>query len=366
MHKIATTALAIALMSSTAARTSPLEDTVESTFRPAIVKIDVSSNTTVLKDGINICRSEGTGFLVSSDHVVTAEHVYVLAPECGERIIIVKSNGHHLQKLANIVAAKDDVGLLKVDGDFPDDMCALGLNTKDVFGTEAIRFGIPGGFDEPGPASGVKIGTQTGQFAPLILLSPAITEKGESGGPVIYLFNVVGITRARHAQYPAYSFMTVGSTIRALMAANSVRPSGHICNPVESSMWTQFNGGSGGFLNDDSWKNLTYNASKSGASAGTVFGTIKMDSRVPAQDSSITPDLFKSFVGKFGSKSIILTPNAGNKNVSVQANINSLQDHDDVARKVARATNGVSQQLQETLWNDYVTEARKAGKWKTP
>jgi hypothetical protein len=61
-----------------------------------------------------------------------------------------------------------------------------------------------------------------------------------------------------------------------------------------------------------------------------------------------------------------LTPNAGNKNVSVQANINSLQDHDDVARKVARATNGVSQQLQETLWNDYVTEARKAGKWKTP
>jgi hypothetical protein len=168
------------------------------------------------------------------------------------------------------------VGLLKVDGDFPDDVCALGLNTKDVFGTEAIRFGIPGGFDEPGPASGVKIGTQTGQFAPLILLSLAITEKGESGGPVIYLFNVVGITRARHAQYPAYSFMTVGSTIRALMAANSVRPSGHICNPVESSMWTQFNGGSGGFLNDDSWKNLTYNASKSGASAGTVFGTIKM------------------------------------------------------------------------------------------
>src|SRR5450756_14104 len=101
------------LLFSTVGRATQLDDIIKTTFRPAIVKIDVSSNTAVIKDDVNICRSEGTGFLVTASHVVTDEHVYALAPECGERIIIVKSAPYHLQKLAAVVAAKDDVALLK-------------------------------------------------------------------------------------------------------------------------------------------------------------------------------------------------------------------------------------------------------------
>jgi hypothetical protein len=344
MNKVAIAPFGICLLLfSTVGRTSPLEDIIESTFRPAIVKIDVSSNTPVIKDNVNICQSEGTGFLVSSSHVVTAEHVYALAPECGERIIIVKSNVHSLQKLASIVAAKNDVALLRVDSNFTADMCVLAIRVQDVFATEAIRYGIPGGFDEPGPAVAVKLGVQTGQFAPLILLAPTIVEKGESGGPVIYLFNVVGITRARHAQYPAFSFMTVGSAIRSLLAENSVRLSGHICNPVESNMIQ----------------------TTLGPPANPVVASIKLDGRLTAENSSITPDLLNSFT-KFNDKSITVKPSLEFKKsgVSIFGYVGMTQEQGEVESKVARATNDISQQLQETLWRSYVAEGEKAGKWK--
>ena len=258
----------------------------------------------------------------------------------------MKSKKHNLQKLATVVAAKDDVALLKVDSDFPDAMCALGLMANDVYGTQAIRFGIPGGWDEPGPSVGVRIDQQGGQFTPLILLAPAIVEKGESGGPVIYLFHVVGITRARHVQYPAFSFMTVGSTIRSLMATNSVR-SGKICNPVETSMWASFN------------------SSGIEGLKGNVFASIKLDNQIFTQTSAAGWEALSYEIKKFGRNDVTVKPGSAVSNdVLIQGNFGSVQEHSDVVVKADRATKDISQQIQETLWRNYVEEGEKTGKWK--
>jgi hypothetical protein len=375
-----------------------IDDDIERAFRVAIVKIDVSSNTIVLKDNVNICKSEGTGFLVSASHVVTAEHVYTLAPECGERIIIVKSKPYNLQKLASIVAAKDDVALLKVDSNFPDPMCALSLMVKDIFDEKAIRFGIPGGLDEPLPAAPVKIGQKTSSFAPLVVLAPTFSEKGESGGPVVYRFNVVGLTRARHEKYPAVSFMTVGETIRSLLAANSVQ-SGNICNPATWSMWTKF----------DSVPSIEGLGIPSG---GNVYASIKTNGRLTAQDTGVLAgltDKFKdlSFTEKFVKAGVggateyawvhgdvhasVKTdggwaaqdpgfikykyPTVAGKSMNagidwptdyvwLEGKFGTADEYNKVLSKTARTADTISEQIRKTLWDVYVANGEKSGKWK--
>jgi hypothetical protein len=344
---------------------SPYENIIVNLFRHAIVKIDVSSTTAVFKENVNgesvnICKSEGTGFLINSNHVVTAEHVYLLAPECGQRNIVVKSKKQNLQKRADVIAAKDDVALLKVDSDFPAEMCALGLMKQDVYGTQAIRFGIPGGWDQPGPPAGVMIDQKGGQFSPLTLLAPTITEKGESGGPVIYLFNVVGLTRARHAQYMGYSFMTAASAIRSLMAANRVRPSGNICNPVEASMWTNFDPApSSGGIFGNSVNNLI-----GPPRTGKVVASIKLDHQLTAQMSSVAPDVLKGFVKTFDDHALTINPGSSGTDVSIFGKFQSEHEHLEVEDKAVRTRDDISQQLRETLWNQYVSAAQKAGMWK--
>jgi len=363
MSKTVTALIAFCLVYADVARATEFADIIESKFRHAIVKIDVSSTTPVFKNGINICKSEGTGFLVSSRYVVTAEHVYTLSPECGQRNIVVKSKAQSLQKLAAIVAAKDDVALLKVDSDFPVEMCALGLMKQDVYGTQAIRFGIPGGFDEPGPAAGVRIDQQGGQFSPLVLLAPTITERGESGGPVIVLFNVVGLTRARHAQYPAFSVMTEGSAIRSLMAENSVR-SGNICNPVEASMWTTAEAAGkptgSGCSTDQATGAVTCGP------PGNVFASVKMDSRLISKESSIAFDWPNDFTKlNDGTLTVYRESNASGKaGVAIEGHVASYDEYGDIAGKVARTTDDISEQLREKLWRAYVAEGEKAGKWR--
>ncbi len=370
MCRLALPLVAIGLVLSTAGRASEpssYEDVIASLFRQAIVKVDVSSITPVFKENdkkeiVNVCKSEGTGFLVNSNHVVTAEHVYLLAPECGERNIVIKSKKNNLQKLAQVIAAKDDVGLLKVDSDFPAEMCALGLMKQDVYGTQAIRFGIPGGWDQPGPPVGVKIDEKDGQFSPLTLLAPAIAERGESGGPVIYLFNVVGLTRARHARYLGYSFMTAASAIRTLMVATGVQPSGHICNPVEASMWTNINqslpsppppGFPGALLggNNSLFK-------------GSVVASVRLDQQLTAHAPGIAPDIFKNIGRTLGASTLNANLSPAGTDVSIQGQFNSKPEYDDVLNQTTRATDDVSSQIREALWKAYVAEAEKAGKWK--
>jgi hypothetical protein len=336
------------LLGSATTQASDVEDIIESTFREAVVKIDVSSNTPVIKDNVNICVGEGTGFLVTLNHVVTAEHVYALPPECGDRIILVKSKAHNIQKLASVIATKDDVALLKVDTEFPKEMCALALLAQDVYDTKAIRFGIPGGFTEPPGAIGIKIGKHDSDFSPLIVMMPTATEKGESGGPVIYQFNVVGLTRAKHDKYPAYSFMTVGSVIRSLMAANSVQPQGHICNPVESSMWTIFIPSLSPFNH--------------ATNTGQVIASIKIDKRLSPAKASVAPDFVENLNRKLAGSSV--TVHSAGVDMAVQGRIRSADDEHTVYGKVEGTAAEVSIKLQQTLWDRYVAEGEKLGKWK--
>ena len=79
------------------------DDIIEETLRKAIVKIDVSSNTAVIRNNENVCVSEGTGFVLTSHHVVTSQHVHQLDPGCGKPIIIVKARAYGVQRLATVI-----------------------------------------------------------------------------------------------------------------------------------------------------------------------------------------------------------------------------------------------------------------------
>jgi hypothetical protein len=215
-----------------------VQDIIESTFRNALVKIDVTSKTLVERDGKNICNSQGTGFLISSTHIVTAEHVLQLDPRCENPTILIKSRKHGIEQIATILASRDDIALLRTDA-LPGSMCSLVLKREDVYGTTAIRYGIPGDFPEPSPPVNVRIGEKDAGFAPLVVLRGAPAESGESGGPIIQFFNVVGVLKAKHKHYTDHSFMMVPSVLRALMKIHKPGDVGKICNPAELFMYFQ-------------------------------------------------------------------------------------------------------------------------------
>lgn len=212
-----------------------VEDIIKSTFRNAVVKIDVSSLTPIFEGGKNLCVSEGTGFLVSRNHVATAAHVFDVDSRCGQLTILLKSRKHNVTRVGERVASASDVALLRANEDFPAPMCALGLRNTDVYESTGYRFGIPGALQDPVPLR-VGIGEKDSEWRPLVRLIGDPAEFGESGGPVIYYFNVVGILKAKHKSYTAYSFMMVASVLKNLMQNNNVTAQGRICNPVELLM----------------------------------------------------------------------------------------------------------------------------------
>lgn len=209
---------------------SDLQSVLLSVYRHSIFKVDVSTNTAVIHQNSNICLSEGTGFLVNSSHVITADHVVNLAAECGPRIIILKSAEHNVQLRAEVVASENDVALLRIVGSSPSMMCALSIRSEDVYEALGYRFGIPGGLNaathEP-----VLIQPRNSDFNPLAVLRPTFSERGESGGPVLYRYSVAGVTRSRHPTHPSISVMTPATYIRRLMQENNVSRDLTICNP---------------------------------------------------------------------------------------------------------------------------------------
>jgi len=74
------------------------------------------------------------------------------------------------------------------------------------------------------------------EWKPLVLLTPTPVESGESGGPILVDFNVVGIMKAKHVKYSGYSFMMKGSSLRNLMLKYKVALDGQMCNPVTLRM----------------------------------------------------------------------------------------------------------------------------------
>ncbi len=212
-----------------------LEDIIKVTFRNAVVKINVSSLTPVIEGGKNLCLSEGTGFLISQNHVATAKHIFDVDKRCGRPTILLQSRRHNVTRMGRVLASADDVALVLATEDFPAPMCALGLNKSDVYDVSGIRFGIPGQLQDPSPLQ-VAIGDKDSEWKPLVRLIGQPAELGESGGPVIYYFNVVGILKAKHKSYTGYSFMMVASSLKRLLATQNVTIRGRICNPVETYM----------------------------------------------------------------------------------------------------------------------------------
>lgn len=345
--------VALLVLQTCPGRTQELEQIVERTFRKAVVKIDVSTNTTVIRDDKNICVSEGTGFLVTSRHIVTAQHVYELDPACGKPIIIVKSVAYGLQKLATVAGEKDDVALLEVEGGLPPDMCTLGLNTEDVYGAKAIRFGIPGGFDETPGAMPTKIGERALQFGSLVLMTPTATEEGESGGPVIYRFNVVGITHAKHKKYAAYSFMTVGSIVRAIMAEKSIPVSGHLCNPVEANL---------SVVPEGAPAVLGPPGISASIDAGSYLAKLSA-AEINDKLSSFQSSLDMQQGGAVSRATIRLDPQKPG-HLLIEKPIRPFNNSSVAELAVSSMTSAISKQIGNTLWDDYVEAGSKAGKWK--
>ncbi len=226
--------VALTTESRSAAYADSLKRIVETSFRNAIVKIDVSSKIPVIRDGKNLCLSEGTGFLVSSSFVASAGHVFELDPGCGELTIVLRSRRNNVERVAKLIESANDVALLSVEEPFQSPMCFVTL-MSDVFDIDGFRIGIPGGLQDPVPKE-VVIGLDGEEWKPLVLLTPTPVEHGESGGPIIVDFNVVGIMKAKHMTYSGYSFMMKGSILRNLMLKYKVPSNGQMCNPVTIRM----------------------------------------------------------------------------------------------------------------------------------
>ncbi len=216
---------------------------IENTYRNAIVKIDVSSNTRVVVNEKNICRSEGTGFLVSHTRIVTAAHVLELDPSCGERIIIVKSRKHGVQKLGKVILAQEDVAVIETSPFDNFSMCSLVVSPTSSYETRGYRYGIPDGLEDPDPES-LTIGEEHNQFSPLVRLRPVATHRGDSGGPVLEIFRVVGITKARHEIYTDLSLMIPSRVIYNILVKTGtpVTSAGDSfeCNPATYEVRTRF------------------------------------------------------------------------------------------------------------------------------
>jgi hypothetical protein len=233
------------LSASSPAEASDYEDLIKSIFKNSILKVEVSNNAPIFDDkGVNICRSEGTGFLISSQYVITAEHVFHLSPKCAKPVIVLQTRLPDTQRAADVVESYNDVALLKINEPLPAPICALRVLASDVYASKGLRFGIPHDLHDP-HAVPIDIGDKDNEFSPMVVLTPTITEPGESGGPVIYQFNVVGITRARSEVHIGYSFMEAAANIRYLMKKHGVSNDGKTCNPAELFMFNAEAGASG-------------------------------------------------------------------------------------------------------------------------
>ncbi|UGY11148.1 serine protease [Phyllobacterium pellucidum] len=216
----------------------PFQDEIDQAFERAVLKVDVSSVTAVFDaNGENKCKSEGTAFVIGQHLAVTASHVYAIDSACGEPTIVLESKQYKAQVFADVIAKLDDVSILKFDEDLPVEMCALPLRDGDVTQVPGMRFGIPGSMFYPTPMP-VNIGPSESDFSPFIRLTPTPAERGESGGPVIHFFSVVGILRAKHATYTAYSVMTPVSQLLNLLRQKRIPLTGwRICVPGSFHMF---------------------------------------------------------------------------------------------------------------------------------
>jgi hypothetical protein len=260
--------------------------------------------------------------------------------------LISPSVGGH-QLVAKVVDTRDDISILSVDEDLPSETCRLGFKS-DVFGTEAIRYGIPGGFSEPPTAEHIRIGGKVNQFMPLVVMSGNPTEHGESGGPVINLFNVVGVIHGKHKDYTGISFMTVGSTVTELLSKDSLGLSGRLCNPVEASLTLRKPAFGLGNVH-----------------GGQITGFVSVNPQFAGAFPSVTKSILASYTNQLGAHSFNVSGRSENS-VTVARNFNPTEvvSFGVAAGQIARTTEETKEALQKALWASYVDDGTKEGKWK--
>ncbi len=200
-------------------------------FRQAIVKVEVSGKHPQLDgSGLDTCKSEGMGFLVSRTHVISAKHVIDVDPDCGRRIA-VSSAATSFQSMTEVVSTYGDIVLLKLsDTSAPPPMCSLAVADRNVYDQSVVRFAMPASLVDPEPLM-TEVG-EPGQFAPNIRFSPAPVHAGDSGGPIIHMFSVVGITKEKLTQVDGYGIMIPVDPIAKLLRDANFLGDNSTCNPL--------------------------------------------------------------------------------------------------------------------------------------
>jgi len=179
--------------------TSPVWSDVDiSTLKKGVVKVTAKFKTS---------RKVGTGFIVakSTKHlfIVTASHVVEGEAEVPQAIEMTFFTHQEDTFSATIVKKEGGdprgLALLKVGGDFPDDVSVLSWDaTTQVMGGEEIHLiGFPrvGGNDWA-----VTKGVLSGFDGPVLKFSGAVAE-GNSGGPVLYQGQVIGVVMEVTGQF---------------------------------------------------------------------------------------------------------------------------------------------------------------------
>jgi hypothetical protein len=155
----------------------------------------------VVKVSAQFARTEkvGTGFIAGQGKkhlfIVTASHVIEGEAEVPQSIHVTFFTHQEESLVAQVVKKEGGdprgLALLKVGGDFPDDVQILEWDTHNrLYGGEEVHMiGFP---QIGGNAWAVTKGTLSGFDGPILKFSGAI-EEGNSGGPLLYQGKVIGV-----------------------------------------------------------------------------------------------------------------------------------------------------------------------------
>lgn len=210
---------------------SDMERQLIKLFRQAIVKVDVSGEHPQLDStGQDICKSQGMGFLISRTHVISAKHVTDVDSKCGRRILI-SSAATSFEAITDVVMTHGDIILLKLrDASAPRPLCSLAVADKNVYDQSVVRFAMPAALVDPEPLM-TEVG-ELGQFNPNVRFSPAPVHPGDSGGPIVHMFSVIGITKEKLTLLDGYGIMIPVDPIVTLLKNANFRSDDSTCNPL--------------------------------------------------------------------------------------------------------------------------------------